>query len=153
MILHSCLLCFYGIIVLVIATILFDQKSGTDSVESTMAHQRRITRWTQCLFSCVEKWIDSLHVTPKRKRKHKLSACQTQSRGQSSNTLIRMVAMVAMVAMESSPLNVQQATPFDTDSRRVGIDNRCSVCITHKRFDIPWEITPCNRAIKGFGGT
>jgi hypothetical protein len=34
----------------------------------------------------------------------------------------------------------------------VGIDNRCSGCITHDRSDIPGEIVQVRRSIKGFGG-
>ena len=34
----------------------------------------------------------------------------------------------------------------------VGIDNRCSGCITHVRSDIPGELRECRRIIKGFGG-
>ena len=34
----------------------------------------------------------------------------------------------------------------------IGIDNRCSACITHVREDMPGELVPCHRSIKGFGG-
>ena len=34
----------------------------------------------------------------------------------------------------------------------IGIDNRCSGCITHVRSDIPGALKQCNKAIKGFGG-
>ena len=34
----------------------------------------------------------------------------------------------------------------------IGIDNRCSVCITHVCEDMPVELIPCHRSIKGFGG-
>ena len=34
----------------------------------------------------------------------------------------------------------------------IGDDNRCSACITHIHEDIPGELVPCHRSIKGFGG-
>ena len=49
--------------------------------------------------------------------------------------------------------NVSEVPPFDTDSQVVGIDNRCSACITNIRSDIPGEIVACHRSIRGFGGT
>jgi hypothetical protein len=42
---------------------------------------------------------------------------------------------------------------FDTDSKPVGIDNRCSACISHDVTDFIGEIRPSNRWIKGFGGS
>ena len=70
----------------------------------------------------------------------------------------RPIQFMAIVAIAMSASNVienrtNECNPFDTDSGPVGIDNRCSGCITHIRSDIPGEIRECNRAIKGFGGT
>ena len=70
----------------------------------------------------------------------------------------RPIQFMAIVAIAMSASNVienrtNECNPFDTDSAPVGIDNRCSGCITHIRSDIPGEIRECNRAIKGFGGT
>ena len=47
----------------------------------------------------------------------------------------------------------QNFISFDTDSRPIGVDNRCSACISHDIsdfIDVPQET---NRKIKGFGGT
>ena len=41
---------------------------------------------------------------------------------------------------------------FDTDSKRVGIDNRCSACISCDIDDFEGPVRKVNRAIKGFGG-
>ena len=70
----------------------------------------------------------------------------------------RPIQFMAIVAIAMSASNVienrtNECNPFDTDSGPVGIDNKCSGCITHIRSDIPGEIRECNRAIKGFGGT
>ena len=42
---------------------------------------------------------------------------------------------------------------FDTDSAKVGIDNRCSACISHVPQDFIGALTDSNRTIKGFGGS
>ena len=41
---------------------------------------------------------------------------------------------------------------FDTDSGRIGIDNRASACISHYIGDFVGPLVKVNRAIKGFGG-
>ena len=42
---------------------------------------------------------------------------------------------------------------FDTDSAPVGIDNRCSACMSHIRSDFVGELMKTSRAIKGYAGT
>ena len=42
---------------------------------------------------------------------------------------------------------------WDADSAVVGIDNRCTVCISHEAQYFIVELKDSNRAIKGFGGT
>ena len=67
--------------------------------------------------------------------------------------LTRKLAYTAIIAMSTQQnYNVAEAIPFDTDSQMIGVDNRCSACITHICEDIPCELVPCHRSIKGFGG-
>ena len=42
---------------------------------------------------------------------------------------------------------------FDTDSGTVGIDNRCSGCMSNKSSDFDGKLRPVKRVIKGFGGS
>ena len=42
---------------------------------------------------------------------------------------------------------------FDTDSGPVGIDNRCSACISGYIQDFETPLVPTNRTIEGFGGS
>ncbi len=56
------------------------------------------------------------------------------------------MAMRADVGIRSNTLR------FDTDSAKVGIDNRCSACISHVPQDFIGALTDSNRTIKGFGG-
>lgn len=46
----------------------------------------------------------------------------------------------------------EHAVKFDTDAAPIGIDNRCSGCISHVSSDFVGELKQSNRGIKGFGG-
>ena len=70
-----------------------------------------------------------------------------------STRMTRTLAYTAIIAMTTRQnYNVSEAIPFDTDSQMIGVDNRCSACITHVRADMPGDLTPCHRSIKGLGG-
>lgn len=47
----------------------------------------------------------------------------------------------------------QNVAIFDTDSKGVGIDNRCSACISDDIDDFEGAVHETDRVIKGFGGT
>ena len=59
--------------------------------------------------------------------------------------------MTVMVLSETTA--AQNHASFDTDSSPVGVDNRCSGCISHKVTYFIGELVECNRNIKGVGGT
>ena len=42
---------------------------------------------------------------------------------------------------------------FDTDAQPIGVDNRCTACISHIAEDFEGPLYDSNRRIKGFGGT
>ena len=44
-------------------------------------------------------------------------------------------------------------TKFDTDSSSIGIDNRCSGCISHRVEDFEGPLMDTNKTIRGFGGS
>lgn len=86
-----------------------------------------------------------------RKRYRKMYHTATQYRTRSvARTSLRALAVMVMSAKNGAYANTVQ---FDTDSSPVGIDSRCSGCISHQSSDFIGELRPCNRAIKGFGGT
>ena len=88
-------------------------------------------------------------------RRRQKIARDTQSknikRGRFSKILaITAMAMQAKGAVGTSAAHIAQ---FDTDSEEIGIDNRCSACISHKIEDFIDVPSPINRTIRGFGGT
>jgi hypothetical protein len=52
----------------------------------------------------------------------------------------------------TSPLGNTAITSFDTDSFHIGIDNRCSACISNDRNDFIGPLKKVSRKVKGFGG-
>ena len=62
-----------------------------------------------------------------------------------------MSSVLTMQAQEATAS--ERTTPFDTDSKPVGIDNRASACISHDPEDFVGPLNKVKRTIKGFGGT
>ena len=60
---------------------------------------------------------------------------------------------VPTVSLDETKYTARTIPQWDTDSGLVGIDKRCSACLSHDPDDFIGEITQCNRLIKGFGGT
>jgi len=94
--------------------------------ENARTYRRRIT---------IAKGIN-YHPTPLKRRGNYL-------------TKICALTAVSMQATRASERLVQ----FDTDSAPIGVDNRCTACISHAIEDFEGPLAECNRAIKGFGGT
>ena len=101
----------------------------------------------------IEGIAGRLHARIKSNRSGRMHSIQHQfnTRRRYRVSLRVMAAVIAMSAGMSN--GARQVGTFDTDSRLVGIDNRCSECISHKRSDFPGELLECKRAIKGFGGS
>ena len=104
---------------------------------------RRAWKWlfTSCDAMCT--WIDS---------KIKLESRANRAVNQHRSRNKRALKAMTVLAMRASA-HTERQTRFDTDSDIVGVDNRCSGCISHVKEDFIGELKPCNRAIKGFGGT
>jgi hypothetical protein len=62
-------------------------------------------------------------------------------------------AWEVILAMESSANKSERSSVLDTDSKAIGIDNRCSAYLSGFTDDFVGELTPTDKIIKGFGGT
>lgn len=67
------------------------------------------------------------------------------------NGCITCMQLIAMEASEN-PRGARMAT-FDTDSSSIGVDNRCSGCISHRIEDFEGPLADTRKSIKGFGGS
>ena len=94
----------------------------------------------QPLLNLVDKWIESIRLQPRTDK------CYSPHRRiYYSTRMTRTLAYTAIIAMTTQQnYNVSEAIPFDTDSQMIGVDNRCSACITHVRADMPGDLTPCH---------
>ena len=61
--------------------------------------------------------------------------------------------MTVLAMQADAKKDTERRVRFDTDSEWVGVDNRCSGCISHVRSDFVGNLNDCNRVIKGFGGS
>ena len=55
--------------------------------------------------------------------------------------------------MEAKANMKTNSVRFDTDSSPVGIDNRCTGCISHVAEDFVGQLRDSDKSIKGFGGS
>ena len=58
-----------------------------------------------------------------------------------------------MTSQKQTMVHGQKSVKFDTDSKTIGVDNRCSACITCDKNDFISDLRPSSRSVKGFGGT
>ena len=64
-----------------------------------------------------------------------------------------LVALQALLAMQVKANTAERDVCFDTDSKLIGVDNRCSAYISGDISDFDGPVTPTRRTIKGFGGS
>ena len=68
--------------------------------------------------------------------------------------MAKVLALTTIVVNDASIKATARIAPgWDDNSNLVGIDNRCSGCISHRSSDFVGNLTDCHRNIKGFGGT
>ena len=124
----------------------------------------RLKRWLNSRANEVYRWVieraEMIKVKRKvRKRKHVAKRMNMPEilnpRGRRS--VLRIIISYPAVAMlagqhEKSQARQQRSVVFDTDADQIGIDNRCSACISHKIEDFIGNPSQTKRTIKGFGG-
>ena len=116
----------------------YDRSKGW--LQQTLTHTNRtIERWAE--------WGETM--IPKNQQRKRNKEPSRPRRQKSPSARLCQAAIMAMAAKCAA---ATACHPFDSDSTLVGIDNRCSGCITQVRSDIPGGLQPCKRAIKGFGG-
>jgi hypothetical protein len=74
---------------------------------------------------------------------------QRKGRG---NKYVAMLCFAAVAMQANSSTTHERMATFDTDSEPIGVDNRCTGCISHPIEDFEGTLVDSNRSIKGFGG-
>ena len=68
-----------------------------------------------------------------------------------TNPLATYLAAISMNTKTTNTPRMDNIIRMDKDSVPIGIDNRCSLCISHVPEDFVGNLIPSNRKIKGFG--
>ena len=61
-----------------------------------------------------------------------------------------MIRVSEAVAMATQPQARANVVNFDTDSHAIGLDNRCTACISNRIEDFDGPVTKTNKTIKAF---
>ena len=100
-----------------------------------------------------EDWHEFYRARVPQTRKRKRKCCQHPSWRVRQTKLYGMETLIINSTTNSRGEEIHEnRARFDTDSGRVGVDNRASACISDDIGDFIGPLTKVNRAIKGFGG-
>lgn len=95
-------------------------------------------------------WIES-NTKPTR-RVDRMTATYRRYRSTSSTKAIWV--MSAIMAMQArTAVATERVAQFDTDAEWIGVDNRCTGCISHIKSDFVGPLKQSQRVVKGFGGS
>ena len=97
-------------------------------------------------------FIHAMSINTKRKRPKRRHQTSPNSRGRWANGPRLTIQVVTATFALQAKATTERVTPIDTDSYAIGVDNRCSACISGFMDDFIGEVQSCDRAIKGFLG-
>ena len=127
---------------------------GMSKLVKVLNHRIRI--WIQ---NKTTSWRNTRRLRKLRRASH--SVRYTRKRGRNNypkyNRLKSNASIVAMMAtaMQAKMRSSKSArmVPFDVDSYEIGIDNRCSRCISHQADDFIGDLKDTAQSIQSFGGS
>ncbi len=115
---------------------------------------KTIKDWIETKATGIGQSIDQWSLTRTnnaRMQKKKRIAARMQTSNKKRG--LRSLMAFTVVAMQASKGIHDNAVSFDTDSAPVGVDNRCTGCISNRIEDFEGPLIESNRSIKGFGGS
>ena len=129
-------------------------KRGKIQKVITEVISRYIFKWAEK----VTKWCESIKLKRRQRKygpKRFMNEESVIKKYMKRATRIIAYLVVAMTAgnTQSKSKEEQIVARFDTDSDEIGIDNRCSACISHKIEDFIGAPIETDKTIKGFGGS
>ena len=112
------------------------------------------TSWMWSTFmsvaSLIGDWILRISQPSPTGRRQRIQHAITRHRAKSR----ALIALTVMAMQVNATIAREREVRFDTDSANIGIDNRCTACISHIADDFePGTLRKCNRVVKGFGGS
>ena len=121
-----------------------------------------MTNWIKSMYDQtihqLDRWSINNPTTRMEKRISILRHCTTNRNHDIARTRRRKISLLTLSALAMQSYGAKgtysaRTIECDTDSDMIGIDNRCSACISHKIEDFVDTPVRVNRPIKGFGGT
>jgi hypothetical protein len=150
-------------IILLVHVLIFD----TDKDDGHQNHRRgpnpstnRFYDLTSCLKTRLYTVLNKIaeNIGKMKTKRNQCPSLTTRSRHQSTpkiiqRTLISALALQAVTATTTTTGKHQIITNFNTDSEPIGVDNRCTVCISHVSSDFVKPLSNSGRIIRGFAGS
>jgi hypothetical protein len=149
----------YLVLILSVVTLLTLPLLIPDHSDAYIPRSKQSCLWRHVKLKCSSATASTISFIELAFARH--SACDlvpgthTWLRPRYTYTRCMILAATAIMAMPSVNHRIhatKECEPFDTDSSTVGIDNRCSGCISHINEDFVGELKKTDRVIKGFGG-
>ena len=94
------------------------------------------------------RWCANYRIT--RNKLNRLQNCRPIKRGKMRSSHLLALSVLAMSTQIGA--RMEHITAFDTDTRLLGIDNRCSASMSSFIGDFVGPMYDCNRKIKGVNG-
>ena len=91
-------------------------------------------------------------TTPNPAKLIKYTTKLIEFRNMGRETWTCCMEIISMQAKSPYPKGAR-ITNFDTDSSNIGVDNRCSGCISHRIDDFEGTMTETTKSIRGFAGS
>ena len=99
----------------------------------------------------VGKYIER-NTKPTRRKHQEGTLVSTYQRHRTRSTAT-ILAMTIRTMHAHTAVATERPVAFDTDSETIGVDNRCSGCISHAvREDFVGPLKKTNKIVEGFGG-
>jgi hypothetical protein len=100
------------------------------------------------------KWIRGTQSSKRYRTVRAIARRMSTGNGRKTASLAAAMVFVAVIVMESRAVpKHSNAASFDTDSSMIGVDNRCSACISNNPAHFIGKLTPGLKTIKGFHGS
>jgi hypothetical protein len=126
---------------------LFYCKTPREQRQKSSPHWEIAANRFETLMSALGDWIQ-VQTQPSNSRKRRIIAT-----GYRYQRTTQFAAMSVLAMLAHATVSTERETRFDTDSADIGIDNRCSACISHVESDLEGPLMHCNRVVKGFCGS
>jgi hypothetical protein len=155
--------CMLIYLVLLISQVVYPEMYETHTSKIDERKPHRIAKWfepaTEWLIAkaskagrAIDQWM-ATHKCRKHNRKAQAIARRMQQPRASGRRWMALVAYTAVAMQATDAYQHNTAAMFDTDSSPIGVDNRCTGCISNRIDDFEGPLTESGRSIKGFGGS